>query len=97
MRVKIHATPKPLKEIWPQNKVVYTVECYGSNRTWTDHFISVILFLELSFKDYLEYAEMMKQKFDCVEHDHKPFFSSRRECEKAIEFLDSIIVANKLL
>lgn len=93
IKVKTYIISKGLKDLWPQNKFVYTIECYGSSRTWNDSNFSVMWFLKIDIEDYIT---TMKIKFDCIEHENKLFFSTRQQCEEAIKFIDHIKIMNEL-
>jgi hypothetical protein len=43
------------------------------------------------------FEEAMKAKFDCVELDYRMFFKTVEECKEAINFIDTIIVMDKLI
>lgn len=94
VRVKMYSISEPLKKIWPENKIVYTIECYSSGRTWQDSVISLGLFSHMSHR---EYADIMKEKFDCEEYCLRIFYRTKKDCEEAIKFLESITIMNKLL
>lgn len=92
-KVKGHVTPKPLKRMFPENEIIYTAEVYTSGRTWSDGIISISLTLGI---DHREFVELMKTKFDCYEYSFALYFPTKKICEKAIEFMETLTILKKL-
>lgn len=74
LKLKAYVIPKQLKEVWENNTLAYTVNCYMSTKTWDDGVISQSIFIGMNHK---EYVDIMKNRFDCIEFDYK-FFSQQR-------------------
>ncbi|MNB84575.1 hypothetical protein D3C75_314420 [compost metagenome] len=94
VQVKAHIIPPELKNVWPENKLVYTFEVYSSGRVWDYSIISQAIFIGINYKEYLN---LMKIRFNsCVEYGVALFFPTKHQCEEAIEFFDSLITLKKL-
>ncbi|MNV44001.1 hypothetical protein D3C71_1357440 [compost metagenome] len=94
VRIKAHVTPQQFKDLWPENKLIYTFEVYLSSRVWDQSIISQAIFIGIDFQ---EYRKLMKIRFDsCIEYGVALFFQTKQQCEEAIEFFDSLLTLKKL-
>lgn len=94
IRPKVHVIPWELKKIWPENKIVYTLEHYTSGRVWHS---GTFTFSILVHMDSKEFEEIMKEKFNCVDYNFDLFYKTKKDCQEAIEFLETLIITQKLL
>lgn len=94
-KVKKYITPSNLKEYFPNNEVVYTIDSYSSiRRSWEDSVITVSSTFETNWD---EYSKIMRSNFNCVLKEMKLYYGSYDECKRAIELSKSLIIMNRLL
>ena len=90
--IKTYIIPSELQDFWPQNKLAYTIDHY-QNRTWYDSIFSITFALNINRDNYVD---IMKVKFNCAEHDGKLFYSTKQQCEEAINSIESIVIMDRL-
>lgn len=92
--VKTYVVNKNMPQILQENKFVYTINAYVAGNTWSDSIAGVTMSFNVTYKNYVSF---MKAKFNCIEYDYRLFYFTKKECKEAIEFIDSLLVMNKLL
>lgn len=93
VKVKTYLVPRELKEIWPDSDLVYTIDCYTDGRTWSDLSISAAGLVSMGYEEYMK---IMKENFECESLHLVLYFKTKSECERAIEFLEPLLVMNTL-
>ncbi|AEO93360.1 gp97 [Bacillus phage G] len=94
-KVKGYVIHSTLKEFFPNNKIVYTIDCYSlTGRNWCDSVVTNSIAFRVNWD---EYSKIMQANFNCVFKKMKLYYGSYDECKRAIEFSKTLIVMNKLL
>lgn len=93
LKIKTYITPKEIQKQCGRVNIVYTIECYRSNRIWEDDVFAIAYENNLSCKEYID---CMKLKFDCIEYKNKLFYKTKQQCEDAIKFIEYIKIMKKL-
>lgn len=92
--IQVYVTPEKISINYPEIKFLYTIKFYDSNKTYSDNYVSLALCTNM--KPFI-LKEVMKEKFDCILHEQKIFFKTKKQCKEAINLLNAMVIMNKLI
>jgi hypothetical protein len=83
-----------LRLLFPDSKIIYTIQVYTSGRVWSDWTYDVTNMLKVSQREYFDFMQEIYADSQVV--NGIVYFKDMKDCKNAIGNLENLIIMSKL-